>query len=87
MPIWLFWDFLMTEDNIDHRTLANMHVALERVCGHTSMGEQHEVRKRVAHGIVQCARNGKTTVGALTQAGERALVRIPEAPGLVRRSN
>ena len=80
MPIRLRWDFLMTEDSIDHRTLANMHVALERVCGHTSLGEQHEVRKRVAQVIVQCARNGRTTVGALTEAGERALVLSRERP-------
>jgi hypothetical protein len=40
------------------------------------MGEQHDVRKRVAQGILQCAKNGKTTLGALTEAGKKALVRI-----------
>jgi hypothetical protein len=45
--------------------------------GTPPLGEQHDVRKRIAQGIVRCARSGRTTVGALTVAGERALVRIP----------
>jgi hypothetical protein len=35
-----------------------------------------ELRKEVAEAIVQCAKNGKTILGALTEAGERALVRL-----------
>jgi hypothetical protein len=70
----------MIEGDFNSRTLANMNVALERVCGNTPLGEQHDVRKRVAQAIIRCARNGKTTLGALTDAGERALARIPEKP-------
>jgi hypothetical protein len=66
----------------DSRTLANMNVALERVCANSAQGKDHSVRKRVARRIVQSARNGKTTTGQLTAAGQRALVK--SLPGLKR---
>jgi hypothetical protein len=65
------------EGSFDARTLACMNVALDRVCEHTPLGEQHEVRERVAQGIIRCAKSGRTTLGAFIEAGERALVRIP----------
>ena len=68
----------MIEGDFNSRTLANMTLALDRVCENTPLGGQHDVRKRVAQGIVLCARSGKTTLGALTYAGERALARISE---------
>jgi hypothetical protein len=68
----------MIEGDFNSRALAKMHLALERVCGNTPLGGQHDVRKRVAQGILLCVRSGKTTLGALTYAGERALARIPE---------
>jgi hypothetical protein len=37
--------------------------------------EQHEVRKRIAKAIVKAAREGKFTLGALTQAAEYARAR------------
>jgi hypothetical protein len=64
------------EDSFDIRTLANMNVALERVCGKSPVGEEHDVRKRVAQAIVRSAKDGRTTLGALTEAGEKALWRI-----------
>ena len=70
--------FVMIECDFNSRTLVNMNIALERVCRNTPLGEQHDVRKRVAQGILQCARSGKTTLGALAEAGVRALARIPE---------
>jgi hypothetical protein len=66
------------DDKFDIRTLANMNVALDRVCGKTPDGEQHEVRKRVAQAIICCAKSGGTTLGALTEAGKKALWRLPE---------
>jgi hypothetical protein len=38
----------MIEDSFDARTLAYMNVALDRVCEHTSLGEQHGSRARRA---------------------------------------
>ena len=60
----------MIEDRFDARTLANMDVALERVCQRTPDGEDHRVRKLVARRIIQCAKIGNKTLGALTKAGE-----------------
>jgi len=70
----------MIEGSFDARTLACMNIALDRVCEHTPLGEQHEVRERVALGIIRSAKSGRTTLGALIEAGERALARIPEKP-------
>ena len=67
---------MIIEGSFQPRIFANMHVALDRVCAMTREGERHDVRKRVAKGIVQCAKSGKTTLGALTEAGEKALRRI-----------
>jgi hypothetical protein len=60
----------------DSRTLANMNVALDRVCDKAARGEDHVVRKRVAKQIVKCARGGKTTLGELTAAGECGLITL-----------
>jgi hypothetical protein len=71
----------MIDASFDNRTQANMEVALDRVCGKSPFGEQHEVRKRVAEAILKAAREGKFTLGALTQAGEYALVRSQKTHG------
>lgn len=62
------------------RTLANMNVALDRVCEKVTDGEDHSVRKRVARQIVKCARSGKITLGELTAAGQRGLIRALPTP-------
>jgi hypothetical protein len=62
------------------RTLANMNVALDRVCEKATDGEDHSVRKRVARQIVKCARSGKITLGELTAAGQRGLIRALPTP-------
>jgi hypothetical protein len=62
----------MIEGRFDARTLANMNVALERICQQRPDGEDHKVRRRVAQRIIQCAKTGMRTLGALTKAGERA---------------
>jgi altronate dehydratase len=59
----------MIEETFDSRTLANMNVALDRVCGKVPHGENHVVRERIAKQIVKCASGGKTTLGELTAAG------------------
>ena len=70
----------MIEGSFDAQTLAYMNVALHRVCEHPPLGEQHDVRELAAQGIIRCAKNGRTALGALIEAGERALARIPEKP-------
>lgn len=67
---------MIIEGSFQPRILANMNVALDRVCAMTPDGERHDVRKRVAKEIAQCAKSGKITLGTLTEAGEKALGRI-----------
>jgi hypothetical protein len=71
----------MTEDGLDARTRASMNLALERICRHSPDGEDHQFRQLVAQRIVQCAKSGKKTLGALTEARERVLARLPELVG------
>jgi hypothetical protein len=66
----------LIEGTFDSRTLANMNVALDRVCEKAAGGEDHSVRKLVARQIVKCARGGRTTLSDLTAAGERALIKV-----------
>ena len=65
---------MQIEAGFDSRTLANMNVALDRVCEKAAHGEDHSVRKRVAKQIIKCARSGKTSLGELTAAGQRGLI-------------
>lgn len=67
---------MLIEGAFNSRTLANMNVALDRVCEGTANGEDHLVRKRVAKQIIRCARRGKITLGELTAAGQRGLISI-----------
>lgn len=66
----------MILDSFDRRTLANMEVVLERVCSGRPAGEDHELRSFVADSLVRCAKSGKTTLGALTEAGQAAIARF-----------
>jgi hypothetical protein len=80
----------MIDEKFDARTLANMTVALNRVCDESARGEEHRVRERVARQIIKSARSGKTTLGELVAAGRRALIgvvasTIPQSPHAVRR--
>jgi hypothetical protein len=67
---------MLIEGAFNSRTLANMNVALDRVCETAADGAQHSVRKRVAKQIIKCARNGKTTLSDLTAAGQRGLIKV-----------
>ena len=66
----------MIEEHFNARTLANMTVALNRVCEENARGEEHLVRRRVARQIIKCARSGKTTLGDLMAARRRALIGV-----------
>ena len=64
----------MIVERFDRRTMAAMEVALEKACACWPNGGQHNLRKRVAQSIIQCAKTGNTGLDVLTEAGERALV-------------
>ena len=69
---------MIVDGSFNPRTLANMNVALDRVCSRSPSGERHDVRKRVASAILLCAKSGKTTLGALSEAGAKALWRVSD---------
>ena len=71
----------MIEGDFDRWTLANMNAALDEVCAQIPRGEEHAVRKRIAKQIIKCAKSGKTTLGELTAAGQRALAEITASRG------
>jgi hypothetical protein len=71
---------MIIDGAFDSRALANMNIALDRVCEKIANGEKHSVRRRVAKQIIKCARSGRTTLGDLTAAGRRALIEIVPAP-------
>ena len=71
---------MLIEGSFDSRALANMSIALDRVCERAAHGQEHSVRRRVAKQIIKCARSGKTTLGELTAAGRRALIETVPTP-------
>jgi hypothetical protein len=67
----------MIAEHFDRATMAAMEVALDRVCERWTNGGEHMRRKRVAESIIRRAQTGNTCLGALVEAGERAVVRPP----------
>ena len=59
-------------ESFDTRTLANMKIALDRACANVLGGEKHRVRRHVAARIARCAKMGRRTLAALSQAGQIA---------------
>lgn len=65
----------MISEHFDIRTRINMKLALDRVCRNRADGEDHGFRKSVAENIIRCALTGRTGIGELVDAGERAMIR------------
>jgi hypothetical protein len=63
---------MLTE--FDQSTLANMTAALDSVCKRIPTDkDSHDLRKRVADGIIACANSGKRTYVDFQTAGEKTL--------------
>jgi hypothetical protein len=60
-------------DEFDDRTRANMDVVLEEICREMKHGGNHESRKFIAERLIECAREGGTTLADLNNAARRAL--------------
>ena len=69
----------MIVECFDRRTMAAMEVALEKACACWPNGGQHNLRKRLAQNIIQCAKTGSTSLDALIEAGERAIVQLRQS--------
>ena len=65
----------MIAEHFDIRTRINMKLALDRVCRNRPAGEDHRFRRSVAEHIIRCALTGRTGIGQLVDAGERAMIR------------
>jgi len=72
----------MIVERFDRRTMAAMEIALEKACACWPNGGQHNLRKRVAQSIIQCAKTGSTSLDVLVEAGERAIVQLPQSSKL-----
>ena len=57
----------MIADDFDERTVSNMEVALQRACERFPKElAHHEVRKRVAARLLECARQGERSLKEFT---------------------
>ncbi|KJC37318.1 hypothetical protein UB31_34315 [Bradyrhizobium sp. LTSP849] len=65
----------MISEHFDTRTRINMKLALDRICRNRPSGDDHGFRKSVAENIIRCALRGRTGLGQLVDAGERAVIR------------
>jgi hypothetical protein len=65
----------MIREHFDTRTRINMKLALDRICRTRPDGADRCFRKSVAENIIRCALTGRTGIGQLVDAGERAVVR------------
>jgi hypothetical protein len=66
----------MIIDHFDARTRIHMEMALERVCRGRPDCESHSFRRLLAERIIRCATEGKTGVGQLVAAAERAVIHM-----------
>ena len=65
----------MIAEHFDTRTRIHMKLALDRVCRNRPHGEDHRFRRSVAENIIRCALTGRTGIGQLVDAGERAMIK------------
>ena len=65
----------MIGEHFDTRTRVNMKLALDRICRDRPAGEDHGFRRSVAESIIRCALTGRTGIGQLVDAGERAVIK------------
>jgi hypothetical protein len=65
----------MISEHFDTRTRIHMKLALDRVCRNRPGGQEHGFRRSVAENIIRCALAGRTGLGQLVDAGERATIR------------
>lgn len=67
----------MILEEVDQRTLANMRLALEEICGRSADGmlQSHEARSYIAQAIFEGVQAGDRSFGEMLFTGRRALVR------------
>jgi hypothetical protein len=63
-------------DEFDDRTRANMDVVLEDICREMPHGGDHESRKFIAERLMECAREGRSSLSELNSVARRALLEL-----------
>ena len=64
-------------DEFDDRIRANMDVVLEEICREMPHGGDHESRKFIAERLMECAREGRTSLSELNSVALRPM--LPKA--------
>ena len=65
----------------DQNTIAKMTAALEYVCRKIPADkDSHQVRKRIADELINCARSGRCSLSEFQKAGLKVLEEIPKPP-------
>jgi len=71
----------MIAEDFDTRTMANIEVALERMCQRFPRQlASHEARKKVAVALLDSAHEGQRQLGSLNAVAERAARQIVGSP-------
>ena len=60
----------------DDRTRANMDVVLEEICREMPHGGDHESRKFIAERLMECVREGRSSLAELNGVARRALLEL-----------
>ena len=69
----------------DQNTIAFMTAALEHVCNRIPPDkDSHELRKRIAEGIIECGRSGRRTLVDFQDAGSKVLQEMTQPPSFWR---
>ena len=63
-------------DEFDERTRANMDVVLEEICREMPHGGDHVSRRFIAERLMECAREGRSSLTELNSVARRALLEL-----------
>ena len=63
-------------DEFDDRIRANMDLALEEVCREMMHGGDHASRRFIAQRLIECTREGRTSLAELKGVARRALLEL-----------
>jgi len=63
-------------DEFDDRTRANMDVVLEEICREMAHGGDHDSRRFMAERLIECAREGRSSLTELNSVARRALMEL-----------
>jgi hypothetical protein len=63
-------------DEFDDRTRANMDMVLEQICQEMQHGGDHESRRFIAERLIECAREGRTSLTEFNSVARRALLEL-----------